>query len=90
MPESGIVFTTGQSVTPGRMAYGRVVMLIDILYVEIIGSEVEDIALIVGFDILWVLEGRVEGLVLSEEAVKQGRLVTWPQRRLLLLINLSH
>jgi hypothetical protein len=49
-------YTTFQSIAGPYYTYIRIIMLINILYVEFIGTEVEDITLVVLPHILRVLE----------------------------------
>lgn len=56
-------------------SYIAVVVLVDILDVEIISPEVEDIALVIVFDIIGFVEGLEERLARAEEPLEVGRAV---------------
>lgn len=65
-------------------------MLIDVLDVEIFGSEVENVTLIVHPHIVWVSEGFQDVLARPQERLEIGWLVGLRLRRIGLFINLCH
>ena len=54
-------------------------MLVHILYVEVFGSKVEDVALVVLLHVVRVAERPVQGLMRPKETVEQRRLVARTQ-----------
>jgi len=65
-------------------------VLIDVLDVEIFGSEVENVTLIVHPHIVWVSEGFQDVLARPQERLEIGWLVGLRLRRIGLFINLCH
>jgi hypothetical protein len=71
-------------------AYIRIVVLIHVLNVELFGSEVEHVTLIVHPDVFGVFEGFQDVLARPQELLEIGRLVGLRLRRIGLCINLCH